>query len=784
MFKNYLKVVLRNILRHKGYSLINIVGLAVGIACCILILLWVQDELSFDRFHKNGDDICRVLQDIHLDRDVTWAINQGPLGPALKADIPEIVNYTRSTARRFRIKYNDKRFDERVEFADPSFFEMFDFPLVKGDPKRALIDPHSIVISEEMAVKYFGSEEPLGKVLNADDQYDFVVSGVLAKVPRNSHLRPQFIIPFVFGRELEYTVDNWGNSQFTTYVMLKKGVSRAAVEKKIARFLDDKPTLEEGTILRLQPLTRIHLYSNFEFDRFGRGDIKYIHIFSITAFFVLLIACINFMNLATARSATRAREVGMRKVVGAKRSGLIRQFFAESIFFALVALILAILLVELLLPVFNNLAGKEMTLKFLSNPLLLAGILGITLFTGLISGSYPALLLSSFRPIHVLKGKFETGHSKSLSRKILVVTQFSLSLIMIIGTFIVYKQLDYMRNKKLGYNKENLVYIVMRGDFFKKYDAIKNDLLQHPGILGVTRSTAIPSYGNVFSNSKWRWKGQNPKEEVLMHGNFVGYDYFKTFGMKIKEGRSFSKEFSTDQSAVVLNEEAVKRMEVTSPIGMELVNGDNKYTIVGIVKNYHFRSLHKKIEPLVLIFAPGFCRGLIARIKSGDIPSSIGFLEKKWKQFASDYPFNYGFLDKRLDRLYRAEQQVGTLFKYFTVLTIFISCLGLFGLASFMAERRTKEIGIRKTLGASVTGITLMLSKEFSRLVLFANIIGWPIAYFAMNKWLQNFAYRTAVSLEIFIFGGILALMIAWLTISYQSIKAALINPVEALRYE
>lgn len=784
MYKNYLKVALRNIRQHKGYSLINIVGLAVGIACCILILLWVQDELSFDSFHKNGDNIYRVLQDVHLDRDVTWAINQGPLGPALQADIPEIVNYTRGTARGFRIKYNDKRFDEIVEFADPSLFEMFDFPLVKGDPKKALTDPHSIVISEDMAVKYFGSEEPLGKVLNADDQYDFVVTGVMKEVPHNSHLRPQLIIPFVFGRELEYTVDNWGNSQFTTYVMLKKGVSRAAVEKKIARFLDDKPTLEKGTILRLQPLTSIHLYSNFEFDRFGSGDIKYIHIFSITAFFVLLIACINFMNLATARSTTRSREVGMRKVVGAKRSGLIRQFFTESVFFAFAALLLAILLVELLLPVFNNLAGKEMVVNLFGNPILLIGILVITLFTGLISGSYPALLLSSFQPIHVLKGKFKTGNSKSLFRKVLVVTQFSLSLILIIGTLIVYQQLDYMKNKKLGYNKENLVYTVMRGDFLKKYDAVKAELLENPNILSVTRSATLPTYGNVFSNSKWRWKGQNPKEEVLMHGNFVDYDYFKTFGMKITQGRSFSKEFSTDQTAVMLNEEAVKRMGVTSPIGMELVNEDNKYTIVGIVKNYHFRSLHKEIEPLVLIFAPENCRGLIARIKSEDISSSITLLEKKWNELSSEYPFSYGFLDQRLDRLYRAEQRVGTIFKYFTLLTIFVSCLGLFGLASFMTERRIKEIGIRKVLGASVSRIIFMLSKEFTRPVLIANAIGWPIAYLLVKKWLQNFAYRTTISFEIFILGGILALIIAWLTISFQAIRAALANPAEALRYE
>jgi ABC-type antimicrobial peptide transport system permease subunit len=740
--------------------------------------------MSYDRFHKNGDSIYRVLQDVHLDQDVTWAITQGPLGPSLKEDIPEIIDYTRFIAREFRFKYEDKRFSEVVGFADSSLFEMFDFPLVKGDPEKALTNPQSIVISREMAVKYFGNEEPLGKVINADDSFAFVVTGVLAEIPQNSHLQLDFIIPFVFGRQLNYSVDQWNNTQFTTYVMLKKGVSAARIEEKISRYLDDKPTLEKGTILRLQPLNRIHLYSNFENDPFGSGDIRYIRIFSITAFFVLLIACINFMNLATARSATRSKEVGIRKVIGAKRSGLIRQFFSESMFFAFAGLFFALLMVELLLPVFNDLAGKNLKLFLFNDPLILVVILGITIFTGFISGSYPAIYLSSLRPINALKTRNETTSSKSLFRKVLVVTQFSLSLIMIIGTLIVFKQLDYIRDRKLGYNKENLIYFVIRGDSFTKYDAMKNELLQHPNILSITRTRALPDDGTFFINSKWRWKGKNPDEEVLMNGNFVGYDYFETFGMEIKEGRSFSKEFSTDQTAVVLNEAAVKRMEVPSPIGMELVNGDSKFTIVGIVKDYHFRSLHKEIEPLVLMLWPGGCRGLCARIKSEDIASTIAFLEKKWNQFVPDSTFSYGFMDKRLERLYRTEQQVSEICKYVTLLTIFISCLGLFGLASFMAERRTKEIGIRKTLGASVTRISLMLSKEFTRLVLLANVIGWPLVYLVMRKWLQRFAYHTTISVDIFILGGFLALMIAWLTIGYQAIKAALTNPVDALKYE
>ena len=784
MFNNYVKTAWRNIVRHKGYSFINIFGLATGMAACLLILLWVLDELSFDGFHKNKDSIYRVLQDVHLDRDTTWAINQGPLGPALQAAIPEITKCTRGTARRFRIRYNDKRFDEIVEFADPAFFEMFDFPLVKGDAKAALAEPHSIVISEDMAVKYFAGEDPLGKVLRADDQYSFVVTGVTAEAPRNSHLRPQFIIPFVFGRELEFTVDNWGNSQFTTYVMLKNGVSQAAVEGKIARFLDDKPTLEKGTILRLQPLTRIHLYSNFEYDRFGAGDIKYIQIFSIAAFFILLIAGINFMNLSTARSAARAREVGMRKVLGAGRSELIRQFFIESVFIAFAALLSAILLVELLLPLFNDLANKEMALDPFGNPAILFGILGIAILTAMLSGSYPALFFSSFRPIKVLKGNGELGNSKSLSRKALVITQFSLSLIMIIGTLIVFKQLDYIQNKKLGYNKENLLYFMMRREFVTKYDTLKNELVRHPNILSVTRTTAFPDEGALFINSKWRWEGQNPKEEVLMYGNLVDHDYFKTFGMEIAQGRGFSKDHPTDQTAAVLNEEAVKRMGMASPIGMELANGEDKFTIVGIVKNYHFLSLHKKIEPLVLILAPEYCRGVVARIKSEGISSTIAFLQKKWGEFSSEYPFSYGFMDQRLGELYRTEKRAASLIQYFTLLTIFISCLGLFGMASFMTERRTKEIGIRKVLGASVSRIVLMLSREFTFLVLSANVIGWPAAYFLAKKWLQNFAYRTPIRFEIFILGAMLSLAIAWLTVSYQTVKAARANPVDSLRYE
>jgi putative ABC transport system permease protein len=785
MFKNYLKIALRNIKRHKGYSLINIVGLAVGMACCILILLWVQDELSYDRFHENADDIYRVIQDINFtDHSTTWAITQGPLGPSLKEDYPEIINAVRITGRGFRLAYNEKSYDEGVGMADGSIFEMFTFPLVKGDAATALSDPLSIVLTEEMAAKYFGDEDPIGKTIKADNQWDFQVTGVMKNIPSNSHLQFDFLIPFIFGRELNYTVDRWGNSQFRTYVQIQTGVPVQEVIQKISGHLFEKPTIEKDARLNLQPLTRIHLYSNYEFDS-AHGDITYVTLFSIVAFFILLIACINFMNLATARSGNRAKEVGMRKVAGAHKTDIIKQFYGESILLAFIALLFAVIFVWLLLPAFNNLAAKELSMNITGNLSILLGLLCIAMLTGIISGSYPALFLSTFQPVMVLKGLRLSGSKGSVFRKILVVFQFSLTILLIICTTGVYNQINYMQNKKLGYNKEHMIYFGMRGDMREKFDSVKNELLQNPNILGVTASSNVPTYGYTFSNSLWRWEGQSPNEEILMRAVFIDVDYFKTFGMEIAEGRSFSKEFPTDATeAIMVNEEAVKAMGMEFPIGQRLSIGDNNFKIIGIVKNYHFRSLRQEIDPLILIYSPENSRALFARLKSEQIPQTIGYIENAWKKFAPGYPFNYRFLDEALDGLYRSEQRIGTLFRYFSILAILISCLGLLGLASFMAEQRTKEIGIRKVLGATASNIVTLLSKEFTKWVIVANLIAWPIAYFALDKWLQSYAYKTNVVLWSFVLSGALALLIALATVSYQSIKAALANPVDSLRYE
>ncbi|MBN1271660.1 MAG: ABC transporter permease [Candidatus Aminicenantes bacterium] len=785
MIKNYLKMALRNFKKHKGYSFINIAGLAVGMACCILILLWVQDELSYDRFHENADSICRVIQDINFsDHSTTWAITQGPLGPSLKADFPEIVNFMRVTGRRFRLTFEEKSFDEVLGMADGSIFEMFTFPLFKGDPQTALSDPFSIVLTEEMAEKYFGDRDPIGQTLKADNQYDFIVTGIIKKFPQNSHFRYDFLIPFIFGRELNYTVDNWRNSQFRTYVQIPEGMPYQEVVKKISGYLFKKPTLEKDARLNLQPLTRIHLYSDYEFDD-AHGDITYVTIFSLIAFFILLIACINFMNLTTARSANRAREVGIRKVAGAVRGNLLRQFFGESIFMALVALLVAIGLVLLLLPAFNDLAAKELSLWSQGSLQTVLFLLAIAVFTGILAGIYPALFLSGFQPVQVLKGTLYSGGKGSGFRRVLVVFQFSLTILLIVCTLVVSNQLSFMRNHKLGYDKEHLVYGILRGNMRRQFDAVKEELLKNPNIVHVTSSGTIPTYGYNFSNSLWRWEGQNPDEEILMRAAFVDYDYCKTMGIEILEGRTFSREYSTDPTeALIVNEEAVKVMGMESPLGKHLGRVGGKTRIIGVVKNYHFRSLKQNIDPLILILSPRNCWALFACLKSENISQSLEYMEKVWNTFAPGYPFSYSFMDDALDSLYRSEQRIGTIFRYSAVLAVFISCLGLFGLASFMAEQRTKEIGIRKVLGATVPNILLLLSKEFTKWIILANIIAWPVAFYAMNKWLQGYAYRINIAVWSFLSAAVLALLIALFTVSYQTIKAATANPADSLRYE
>jgi putative ABC transport system permease protein len=790
MFKNYLKTALRNLMHHKGYSLINITGFAIGIACCILILLWVQDELSYDRFHKNVESLHRVVEENHFSDGTIFKIARTPypVGPAFVEDYPEITNFTRFTPFwRILIEYEDKSFYERgFAFADHSLLEMFTLPLLRGDANTALSETNSVLISEDMAKKYFGSDDPIGKTITMDNDVDLQVSGVFENIPRNSHFQFDFLGPFETFIEYSGWSTRWQDHNYYTYVQLAKNAYYQDVAPKVFAYME-KINPGSATKFLLQPVKDIHLRSDFAIDLGGKSEnkAKYVYMFSLIAVFILLMACINFMNLTTARASRRSLEIGMRKVVGAKRTNLIRQFLSESILISFLSLLIALGLVLLVLPAFNNISGKELSLASLNIALLAAGLIGIALITGILAGSYPAFLLSAIKPIKVLKGSLRLGSKNSAFRKILVCFQFSLSIGLIIGTFVVFRQLEFIQKKNLGYNQEHIVYFAERGDFWKSYDAFKTQLQQNPDIVGITAASSIPTY-TVTSTSGVDWEGKDPEFTVMFTQFNVDYDYFETLEMEMAQGRSFAKEFPTDATdAYILNETGARLTGMEYPVGKTFTLWDKPGPIIGVVKDYHFKSLHAKIEPLVLrMFHSQWNRYVIVRIKSDGISKTLTALEDAYKKYHPGYPFEFKFLDEELDALYSSDKQTGTVFRHFMFLAIFISCLGLFGLASFMANQRTKEIGIRKVLGASVPGIFLMLLKEFVKWVLISSAISWPLSYFVMDRWLENFAYRTDIALWIFLVSGVLGLVVAVATVSFQSVKASIANPIDCLRYE
>jgi len=781
MFKNYLKITWRNLVRQKTNSFINITGLAIGMTCSMLILMWVQHELSFDKFNQNARDIYRVVENQFYTGGQIFpvAVTPSPLAPALKEQFPEIVKATRFNFSSLTIKKDDKVFTEGVAFADPDIFEIFTMPFVKGNAATAFSEPHSIVLTEEAAAKYFGQEEPVGQVLRISNRDDFLVTGVIKNIPENAHLKYDLLAPFIYLQELGSSMEAWSTNWCYTYVLLRKNIPYAEVDKKIIDLIK-KNNDDSVTEIYLQPLAKIHLYSSGKYtaDIGGHGDIQYVRIFSAIALFVLLIACINFMNLATARSERRAKEVGLRKVVGAQRHQLIKQFFSEAILMSLLAFLAALLLTELLLPAFNELSGKNLALDRLDAGLL-PGFFALAVFCGIISGSYPALYLSSFKPVATLKGSKGSQSGSPLFREILVVFQFALSVIMIIGTLVVSRQMDYIRNKNLGLDKENLGYVWMAGEFRKKSEVAKQELLKNPNITGITRANQLPTYvGN--SSSDWEWEGKDPSGEVLMHMLNVDEDYLKTFKMEMAEGRFFSREFPTDSLAVVVNETAVTVMGMQDPLGKRL----NDYTIIGVVKDFHFKPIRTKIEPLVMLMTPNQYYAMVMRLRPENLTATIEFVEKTYKTFNAETPFHFNFLDQDYDNLYRAEQRVGKLSGYAAIIAILVASLGLYGLASYMVEQRTKEIGIRKVLGASVPALFFLLSKNFLMLAGIANLIAWPVAYFVMSGWLQNYAYRISLNVATFFAAAVLAMVIVLVTVSYQALKATLANPVEALRYE
>jgi putative ABC transport system permease protein len=768
--------------RQKVYSFINITGLALGMTCCLLIFLWIQNELSYDRFHENARDLYRVLL-VNREKEMSIPQGPGPLAVALKDEFPEIKNSARlmPTVRR-PLRFEDKNFQVRACGVESSFMEMLTFPFLEGDSETSFTDPDFIILTEETAKKYFGDENPIGKTMRFEwwtRWLEFHVTGVIKNVPSNSHLQYDVLIPFSFVTASGMSIDDWDVICYHSYVQLEKNVNLKTVNQKIAGTLK-RHYSDAMTDVELQPILDIHLH-----DYFGGGPIVTVYIFGTLGIFILFIACMNFMNLSTARSLNRAKEVGVRKIVGSRRIQLIRQFLGESMLLALIALGIAVVLVWFFLPYVNRMLDTNLTLRYSGN--LIISLIGIVVITGFISGIYPALFLSSFRPVKVLQGNVRSGARNPFFRKALVTTQFTISILLIICTTAVYKQLAYIRNRDLGLEKDHIINFKMGGSFYDRYDPIKQELLQNPDILAVGRSNF--SFPSGFAASHVHWEGKQDNENVTLSIRSVDFDFQKIFDIGMVQGRFFSRDFQTDVwQSFILNEAAVKFMGLESPVGTQfscdLPHAEGKGTIIGVVKDFHYRSLHSKIAPLILVIHPWWYTDAYIRIRSGNVSGTLAFIDNILKEYVPEFPFELHFLDEEVDRLYQSEQRAGVLVRIGTFLALFIACLGLFGLASFTAEQRTKEIGIRKTLGASVPGIIRLMTKEFTKWIVMANVIAWPVAYFMMNKFLQNYAYRISLGIWIFIVSGLAALCIALLTVGYQSVKSARMNPVESLRYE
>ncbi|MFC2167513.1 ABC transporter permease [Acidobacteriota bacterium] len=804
MFKNYIKVAVRNILKHKGYSLLNIFGLAVGMACCLLILVYIKDELSYDRYHEKADRIFRVIEEVRLEGVGEESSSMPfPAGSTIPMEYPGMVE---TSVRFFNFQVpnmpmevgtgGEKRFNEsRIFFADAAVFDVFSFDFLEGDPKTALVEPNTIVITEAMAEKYFENENPMGQVIRWQNRVDLRVTGILENIRPNSHFQFDFLGSFAtltqaFGGNLP---EGWYWNPCWTYVLLKPGISPDTLQARfpdmVQKYFPD--SIKDKVEIKLQALTDIHLFSHLDFEINPNSDISYVYIFSAVAVFVLLIACINFLNLATARSAGRGREAGMRKVLGAFKIQLIRQFFGETMLMCLISATLAVIIVQLALPAFNTFAGKSVSFAFFSDPVLLGGLILIALAVGLLSGIYPAFFLSGFNPVKVLKGNLERGTKGKAFRKILVVVQFSLSIILIIGTIICFRQLNFLRNSQLGFNKDQVLMIpAYSTPIFQWYPQFREQVLQDSHIVNVTALENV--LGAQYQTGSFIPEGaleDNMQQIPLLD---VTHDFIETFDMEMVAGRSFSREFPTDiTEGIIINESSAVRFgwNPQEALGKRLRNqNDLLLSVVGVVKDFNYTSLIYPLSPFVLEIPRrreglgGRLRYVAVKIRAGDFQETLSFLKTKYEQLVPNRTFDYFFLDEELDKLYAAQEQMGNVFRVFTGMAILIAGLGLFALASFTTELRTREISIRKVLGAKVTGIVVMLSREFAKLVIIANIIAWPAAYLIMRSWLGGFAHRIDLGIGTFVLASVLAFVIAILSVSAQSFKAALAEPVKALR--
>lgn len=809
MIRNYLKIAFRNLMKYRFISFINLFGLTVGLTCCLLILAYILNELSYDRYHKEPENIYRVTRAFRNPETGAPSLNLGtiapPFGPLLQNDFKEIRKMTRLLPNGTTpMRYEDKMFNEQnVYFADEHLFDVFKVNVVKGNAAKALQDPYKVMLSQTIAKKYFGNEDPMNKMIRLDNNLNMMVTGVFESFPANTHIHPEIMISFntlrdsaVYGEQ--NLRNNWGNNSFFTYMLMPAGFKPEKMEAQFPAFLnrhfpqegESKFKPSDWTSLSLQKLTDIHLHSHTDFEAEENGDIKRVYVFSAIALFILLIACINYMNLSTARSALRAREIGVRKVVGAQRKEIIAQFLSESILVSYMALILAFALTWVSLPGLNKLSGLSLTPQILMRWDVLVPVLLVPFVVGILSGIYPALFMSSFRPVLVLKGLFKVGGGNISFRQVLVTLQFAISIILIISTAVVFRQLKYMQDKSLGFDREHVVTMPYNTGLTERWDAFRNELLANSNIKDAGRSSRIPT-GRLLDASGSTIQRGDTLAPTNADIKFVAadHDFVTTYGVKVVAGRNFSRDFGTDTGSFLLNEAAVKVLGLKNnedAIGKNFTYGGRRGKLIGVFNDFHFESMHQKIVPLVLLVPRNQNNygNISMKIAGNNIQATLGFIETTWKKFLPEVPYQFTFLDENFDRLYQAEERQGTLFTIFACIAIFIACLGLFGLSAFAITQRIKEIGIRKVLGANVSTIVTLLSKDFLKLVAIAAVIAFPVAWYAMSTWLQDFAYRINIPVWIFLVAGILAALVALVTISFQAIKAALANPVKSLRTE
>lgn len=786
MIRNYLVVAFRNISRNRLFSTVNIMGLAFGMASALMIFLWINDELQHDRFHVNASRIYAVMENQqYTDGKIfTFSSTPGPMAPFIREKYPEIERASRFTWEVSNLfSYEQKSFYEPGRYVDPDFLEMFSFRFVQGDLHTALNDKNSIVISSAMAKKYFGDDVPLGKLLVMNTKNSFVVTGVFKDVPHRSSLRFQYLLPFqVFWDENINWLDEWDNNNIRTFIMLREDADRINFSDKLKHEIRAH-VATTNVELFIHPLTEMYLHGDFENGIQSGGRIEYVRTFFVVAVFVLFIACINFMNLATAQATKRAKEVGLRKVIGAAPRQLFRQFMGESLLTVCISGVVSIFLIILMIPYFNDLTGKVLGLDLL-DVRLVAGFTAILLFTAFAAGSYPAIFISEFRPVEVLKGQLKSGSRAAVLRKSLVVLQFTLSIILIISTAVVFRQMEFMQDKDIGFDRENLFYLWMEGDVNRNLETFRTRLLAEEGIESVTAAGHLPiDIGN--STSQVDWAGKDSDERILFTTLNADYNFVQSMKMEMVEGRPFDSSLVTDSANYIVNEEAAAKLGFKGgTAGQDLSLWEKKGKIVGVVRDFNFGSLHNPIEPLIIHIQPKYFYCLLVRGKQRESEAALRSAEKLWKEYAAGYPFRYSFLNQDWEQFYKAEAQRGKIFNALAALSIFISCLGLFGLSAFSAKRRTKELGIRKVLGATVPGLVQLMNMEFAWLVVISAGIGCPVGWYVMNTWLQKYAYHVDVGYATLAIAAGICLVIAVLTVSYHAIRAAAANPARSLRYE